>query len=60
MTRVSQCDILDRWDTLLGDPLLSFESLKQKAEQGGLETNLRSLCWRVSRAPPLSDPYRDA
>ncbi|GAA5950232.1 hypothetical protein JCM3765_004248 [Sporobolomyces pararoseus] len=42
----TQEEIINEWDTLLKDPLLSFESLKRKAVEGQLETSLRSLCWR--------------
>ncbi|GAA6023999.1 hypothetical protein JCM11491_002875 [Sporobolomyces phaffii] len=45
-TRPTQVEIITRWDALLKDPLLSFESLKGKAVEGRLETSLRSLCWR--------------
>ncbi|GAA5885299.1 hypothetical protein JCM16303_005995 [Sporobolomyces ruberrimus] len=44
--RPSHEEIINRWDTLLKDPLLSFESLKRKAAEGHLEASLRSFCWR--------------
>lgn len=51
ISRPAQDEILNRWNVLLNDPLLSFESLKRKAAEGELDKSLRSLCWRVSPLP---------
>jgi len=51
IAKPAQDEILNRWNVLLNDPLLSFESLKRKAAEGELDKSLRSLCWRVSPLP---------
>ncbi|GAA5934133.1 uncharacterized protein JCM15063_000563 [Sporobolomyces koalae] len=44
--RPSQEELLQRWNALMHDPTLSFESIKRRAVEGALDNSIRSLCWR--------------
>lgn len=46
--RPSEAELSERWQSYMGDPMLSLAALKQDAVDGKVEERgLRSLTWRV-------------